>query len=113
MHLDRPGLTEHPDQRPLGVAPNDRVVDHDEPLAADHIPQRVQLQPDAELANRLAGLDEGPADVGVLDQSLPVRNARRLRVPDGGRRARLRHGDHQIRVCRILPGQGPADLHPD
>ena len=50
------------------------VVDDDEPLAGDDVPQRVQLEPDAELPDRLAGLDEGAADVGVLDQPLPVRD---------------------------------------
>src|SRR5215217_6185197 len=113
MDLECTCLAEHPDQRPLGVAPNDRVVDDYEPLTPDHIPQGIQLQPDAELANRLTRLDEGPADIGVLDQSLPVRNARRLRITDGGRRARLRNGNHQVRGCRILPSQRPADLEPD
>ena len=37
MHLDRAGLAEHPDQSALGIAPHDRVVDDDEPLAADDL----------------------------------------------------------------------------
>ena len=54
MHLQRAGLAQHPDQRALGVAAHDRVVDHDQPLAPDDLPQRVQLEPDAELADGLA-----------------------------------------------------------
>src|SRR3712207_6851966 len=37
VHLDGPGLAQHADQGPLGVAADDRVVDHDQPLAADDV----------------------------------------------------------------------------
>ena len=90
MHLERAGLAQHPHQRALGVAAHDRVVDDDQPLAADDVAQRVELEPDAELADGLRRLDEGAADVGVLHQALAVRDAGRLRVADRRRRARLR-----------------------
>ena len=54
MHLGRAGLAQHPDERALGVAAHDRVVDDDEPLAADDLAQRVELEPDAELADASA-----------------------------------------------------------
>ena len=69
VHLDGARLAQHPHQRALGVAAHDRVVDHDQPLAADDVAQRVELEPDAELTDRLRRLDEGPPDVGVLDQA--------------------------------------------
>ena len=53
VHLERAGLAQHPDQRALGVAAHDRVVHHDQPLAADDVAQRVELEPDAELADGL------------------------------------------------------------
>ncbi|CFE39530.1 Uncharacterised protein [Mycobacterium tuberculosis] len=53
MQFDRTGLAQHAYQRTLGVAPHDRVVDDDEPLAADHLFERVELQPDAELTDGL------------------------------------------------------------
>src|SRR5919206_510651 len=77
QRVDGAGLAQHPDERALGVAPDDRVVHDDQPLAADDVAQRVELEPDAELADRLAGLDERTADVGVLDQALAVRDAAR------------------------------------
>ena len=55
MHLGGARLAQHPHQRALGVAAHDRVVDDDEPLAADDLAQRVELEPDAELADRLRG----------------------------------------------------------
>src|SRR5699024_3046606 len=106
----RSGLPQHPHHGTLGVAAHDRVVDDHQALALDHLAQRVELQTDAQLADGLAGLDEGPADVGVLDHPLPVGDAGLLGVSDGGRGAGLRCGDHQVRVDRVLPGQAPAHL---
>ena len=51
VHLAGAGLAQHPDQGALGVAAHDRVVDDDQPLALDHVAQRVELEPDAELAD--------------------------------------------------------------
>ena len=79
VHLDGAGLAQHPDQRALGVAAHDRVVDDDQPLAADDVAQRVELEPDAQLPDGLARLDEGAADVGVLDQAQAVGDAARPR----------------------------------
>ena len=75
MHLEGAGLAEHPHLGALGVAADDRVVDDDDPLAADHVLEGVELEADAELAQGLAGLDEGAADVGVLDEALAVGDA--------------------------------------
>ena len=110
MHLEGAGLAQHPDLRALGVAAHDRVVDDDEPLAADHVLEGVELEPDAELAQGLAGLDERAADVGVLDEALAERDAALLGVPGGGRGARLGDRHHQVGVDRELAGQPAAHL---
>ena len=112
MHLEGAGLAEHPDLGALGVAAHDRVVDDDEPLAADHVLEGVELEPDAELAQGLAGLDEGAADVGVLDEALAERDAALLGVAGGGRGARLGHRHHQVGLDRELAGQLAAHLDP-
>ena len=105
-----PGLAQHPDLGPLGVAAHDRVVDDDEALAADRVLERVELEPDAELAQRLRRLDEGPPDVGVLDEALTERDAGLLRVANSRRHARLGHADDEVGVDGVLAGQGPAHL---
>ena len=74
--------------------------------------QGVQLQPDAQLADGLGGLDEGPAHVGVLDQALREGDAGFLGVADGGRGAGLRHGDHEVGLTGCSRGQLAAHLHP-
>ena len=75
-----PALKSICDDLPRRRAPDDRVVDDDEPLAGD-LGERVELHADALLAHRLVGLDERAADVAVLDEAfgegIPV--ARRTR----------------------------------
>src|SRR5262249_41098833 len=68
VYLQGAGLAQHADDGPLGVAAHDRVVHHHHPLAAYVLPQRVELEPDAELPDSLGRLDESAADVAALDQ---------------------------------------------
>ena len=112
MHFDGAGLPQHPDQSTLGIAPHDRVVDDDEPLAADDFLERVELQPDAELPDGLRRLDERTPDVGVLHQALPVGDAGFLRIADRGRDAGFRNADHQVGVDRAFPGESATDIQP-
>ena len=110
MDLGGAGLAQHPHQGPLGVAAHDGVVDDDESLALDDLAQGVELEADAELAQGLGGLDEGAPHVGVLHQALPVGDAGGLGVADGGRGARLRRGDDEVGLHRVLAGQGRPHL---
>ena len=112
MHFDGAGLSQHPDQRALGVAPHDRVVDDDEPLAADDFLEWVELQPDSELADGLRRLNKRAPDVGVLRQALPVGDAGFLRITDRGRGSGFRNADHQVGVDRAFAGQPTTDLKP-
>ena len=107
VDLGRAHAAQHLDDLPGGVAAHDRVVHHHEPLPLDHLAERVELHAQAVLAELLAGLDEGPGHVAVLDQPVVARDARRLRV--AGRRgvARVGHGDHHVGVHGRL---APEDL---
>src|SRR4029077_16980381 len=89
VYLDSARLAQHADQGTLGVPPNDRVVDNDQPLAPDDVAERVELHPAAEMTERLGRVDKSPPDIGVLDQARPVRDARRLRVANRSGRARF------------------------
>src|SRR6478609_1142656 len=110
VHLGRAGLAEHADLRSLGVAAHDRVVDDDEALAADRVLERVELEPDAELAQGLRRLDEGAADIRVLDEALAERDPRLLRVAHGRRHARLRHTDDEVGVDGVLAREDASHL---
>ena len=72
----------------------------------------VELEPDAQLAQGLAGLDERAPDVGVLDEALAERDAALLGVPGRRGRAGLGHGHHQVGLDRELAGQLAAHLDP-
>src|SRR5699024_6904661 len=109
VDLQRSRLPQHAHQRTLGVAANDRIVDHDEALAADHVPQRIEFESNAELAYRLGGLDERTADIPVLDQAGTVVDTRLGRITDRGRRARLRDRDHQVGLGGMLLGEVASD----
>src|SRR5215468_8505928 len=101
MYFDRTSFAQHAHDRTLGVAADDRIVDDDEPLATDVVAQWVELEPDAQLADRLGRLDEGPPDVGVLDQAGAVWDAGLGGVADRGRRARLGNRDDQVGLDRV------------
>ena len=110
MHLLRPGLAEHAHQGPLGVAADDGVVDHHESFARDDLLQRVQFQPDAELSDGLAGLDERATHVGVLHQSEAERDSGGLRVSDGRGCTGVGGGDHQVGLDGVFAGEDTTDL---
>ena len=111
MHLARTRLAQHPDKGALRVAAHDRVIDDDQALPRDDVPQGIELQPDAQLPDRLRRLDEGPSDVGVLDQALGERDTRRLRIADSGIPPGLGNRDDEIRINGMLGRQGSTDGH--
>src|SRR3954447_13699137 len=90
VHLAGAGLAQHADDLPRRVAAHDRVIDDDEALPGDDLRQRVELHPQAVFAQLLAGLDEGPRHIAVLDQAVVAGD--RLGAGKAGRRrvARVR-----------------------
>ena len=109
--LAAPGLPEHPHDGALGVAADDRVVHHHHALAADHGFEGVELEPDAELAQRLRGLDERAAHVGVLDEAVREGDAGFLGVTHSRGGARFRHRDDDVRFLGVFAGQLAAHFH--
>src|SRR4029450_9647213 len=73
-----------------------------------HLGKRVELELHALLAKALVRLDEGPADVAVLDQPLAERDSRRARESDRGRRAGVRNRQHEVGLDRRLLGEALA-----
>src|SRR5215216_2115815 len=80
VDLSSAGLEEQLDQLAARVAAYDGVVHDDHPFAFDHAGQRVELEPDAELAHTVGRLDESTANVAVLYKAFRVRDAAPLRV---------------------------------
>ena len=102
VHLTRARVAQHLHDLARGIATYDRVVDHDQTLATDDFWQRVELKPQTVLAQLLAGLDEGPRDVTVLDEAVILGQPRLAGQPARGGVARVRHRDHKVRFHRLL-----------
>ncbi len=100
MDLARARVAQHLHDLARRVAAHDRVVDDDDRPAADDLRQRVELHPQAVLAQLLAGLDERAPDVAVLDQAVVLRQAGR--AGEAARRggAGVRHGNHELGARR-------------
>ena len=112
MDLECACLAQHSDKGALCVAAHDRVVDHDQTLAANDFLERIELEPNTELTNGLRRLNERSPDVGVLHQSLAVRNARALCKPDRCRSAALGNRNDQITLGGVFLREPSTDLDP-
>src|SRR5829696_8939546 len=105
VDLSSAGLEEQLDQLAARVAAYDGVVHNDHPFAFDHAGQRVELEPDAELAHTVGRLDESTANVAVLYKAFRVRDAAPLRVAYRRHHPRVGNGDDNISLGRRLIGQ--------
>src|SRR5918994_4821029 len=110
VDLGGAGLEQQLDQLAAGVSAYDGVVHDDHPFAFDHARQRVELEPDAELAHTVGRLDESPPYVAVLYEALRVRDAAPLRVADRRHHPRIGDRDYHVGLRRRLLGQELA--HP-
>ena len=116
VDLARARVAQHLHDLARRVAAHDRVVDDDEALAADDLGQRVELQPQAVLAQLLAGLDERPRDVAVLDRGrrpAAARSRARSRARPGCRsRARRSRGRRPAPAPRARGSRPSARARP-
>ena len=110
VDFGRAGLAQELDDALRGRAADDRVVDHDQPLAVDDLAQRIELDRHAPVAQPGRRLDERAPGVPVAVHPLAVRQAGLLGEP--GRRGRpgIRDGHHEVGVDRVLEGQLHAHL---
>jgi len=107
VDLQGAGVAKHADDLPGGVAAHDRVVDDNDSLALDDLRQRVELHPQAVLAQLLTRLDESALDVTVLDQAVVLGDPGGACKAVGGWISRVGDRDHEVGVDRSL---APEDL---
>src|SRR5215210_2659115 len=119
VDLGGAGLEQQLDQLAAGVTAHDGVVHDDHPVALDHARQRVELEPDAELAHTVGRLDKSPTYVAGLYEAFRVRDAAPLRVADRRHHPRVGDGDDHVGLGRRLlrqelahPVPGACDLAP-
>ncbi len=96
MDLGRAGFPQHPHDLARRCAAHDRVVHHDDTLAGDDLPHRVQLHLDAEVPDGLLRLNEGAPDVMVSDEAERERDAGLLGEPQSRVHAGVGHRHDDI-----------------
>src|SRR5204863_480600 len=103
------GLAHHLDDLEACRPANDRIVDEHDALAVDEGAVGIVLQLDSEVANLVAGLDEGPSDIVRADDSELEGNAAFLGVADRRRHARIGDRNDEIGLDRAFLGELGAD----
>ncbi len=110
MHLAGPRGTDHLDDFSGCRPAHQGIINHDHPLAFDNLADRVQLELDAEVPDRLLGLDEGSSHVVIADQAQLEGYPGFLSIAHRRRDAGIRHGNHHVGIDMVLPCQLPAKL---
>ena len=107
MHLRSPRIPEQPDDLGAGRAANNAVVDHDNALAGDGLPDDIELDAHGIFPHGLLRLNKAPADILVLDKTDPVGDPALLRIAKRGIESGIRNADHHICPDRMIPCKEP------
>jgi hypothetical protein len=102
MDLFGAGIAHHLDDLHRGRAADDAVVDKDDALALDQGAIGIVLEFDAEVADVLARLDEGPSDIVGADDAQFERDLRFLAEAKCRRNAGVGNGHDKVGVDRRL-----------
>ena len=102
MNLLGPGASQQLDDVAAGGPADNRIVDHNHPLTAHRLRKGVELDSHRIFPLALARLDEGPADIAVLDKADPIWNAGSLCEAKRRIEAGIRHADDNIRLDGML-----------
>ena len=105
MDFLRAGAAEQIDQVTRRRTPHDAVVHNHEALALDDLAERGQLETNTLVAEALIGLNEGAANIAVLDQSLIEGDAGAVRIADAGGVGRVRNGTDDVSLNGVHAGQ--------
>ncbi len=90
MNLFHSHSTDEMHDLPAGGSAHNRIVYQNNALVSKYLPDGVELYFDSEVADRLLGLNECPADIVIPDQAEFQGNSAFLGIADGGRNARNR-----------------------
>ena len=110
VYLGGASLAQQADGAGTGGAAHDGVIHQHDALALDRGGDGVQLDADAALALGLAALNEGAADIFVLDKAYAVGDAALLGVTQGGVQAGIRRADDDVGLDGMLLRQETAGL---
>src|SRR5580658_785053 len=100
LHCAR--LAHHAHDFAASGAAHDRIVHKDDAPSFKHPPDRVEFEPDAEIANGLLGFDKSTADIMIANQTHAERDPGFRRVTDSRGHAGIRHGHDDVCLRRML-----------
>src|SRR5215472_2893768 len=112
MHLPGAGGSHHLHDLLAGGAAHDAVVHQNHASALDRGPVGIVFQLHPEMADMVARLDEGAADIVVADDAEFEGDARFGGIADRRRHAGIRHRDHDIGFHARLARKLGADALP-
>src|SRR3546814_486409 len=113
VDLSRTCVTHHLHDLQRCRAAHDAVIDKDNALAVDEGTVCIVLQLHAQMADLVARLDEGAANIVGTDDPQFEGNARLLGIADRGRDAAVGNGNHIVGLDRIFDGKLRTDCLPD
>src|SRR6266566_7295514 len=110
-HVDflGPGLANHAHDFAAGGAANDGIVHQHHALAFHEAANGIELELDAEIADRLRRLDERSADVMIANQAHAEGNLGFERVADGSGHAGVGHGNDKVRFGGMFAREQAAE----
>src|SRR5438309_2708259 len=112
MHLRGTRFAHHAHDLAAGGATNDGIVDQHDALAFEQGAHGIKLQPDAEIADGLLGLDKCAAHIVAANQAHAKGQSGFERVADGRGHAGIRHGHDEIGVGGLFASQQAAEHLP-
>src|SRR5215472_10887201 len=103
------GVANHTHDFAAGGAADDGIVHEHDALAFNEAANRIELELDAEIADRLRRLDERAADVMIADQAHAEGNFGFERIADGSGHAGVGHGNHNVRFGGMFAREQAAE----
>src|ERR1043166_9187219 len=101
MHLARARAAHHPHDLPARRPADGGIVHEDDALALENAPHRTELDPNAEVTDRLLRLDEGASHVVVANQPHAHRDARGFGVAEAADRKSTRLNSSHVSESRM------------
>src|SRR5581483_649447 len=105
MNFARAGIAHHADNFAAGGAADDGVVYQHDALAFQQMPNRIQFELDAKIANSLRRFNERAANVMVTNKGLAIWNTRFGSIADGGGNAGIGYRNHDVCVDGMFASQ--------
>ncbi len=112
VDLGRARLLELLDDAGAGRAPDDGIIQLDDPFSGHTAAHGIELDPDGIFALALCRFDKSPPNIIVFHEPADKRDTRFLAITHSGIKAGIRYAQNNICFDRELPGEQTARAQP-